>query len=447
MKKQETHIVSIEKEIDWLTQVIDTRLKLYFNNECAFKGIEEIPVPDFSAVNDLYANFVREHALNHHERLALILSLVPYYKPQLLDVFYTKNASYDRGFTEFGGIKGKNFGGFLPTGETLLFVLTGIEVGERLKVEHFFLSGSVLLKKGVLKIISAEKGEPVMSGALTISPEYYSYFSTGEQGRPDYSTDFPAQLIQTPMEWEDLILDYYVMQDIEEIRSWIEWHHEWKQDKHISKKIKPGYRALFYGPPGTGKTLTASLLGKITGREVYKIDLSMVVSKYIGETEKNLAGIFDMAQNKNWILFFDEADALFGKRTNTVSSNDRYANQEVSYLLQRIENFPGVIILASNLRSNIDEAFARRFQAMIHFPMPNIQERVQLWKSAFAGNISLAPDVDFNVIGEKYILSGGSIINILLYCLIAARRKNKPISMHDISDGIKRELRKEGKTM
>src|ERR1044071_9620636 len=125
----------------------------------------------------------------------------------------------------------------------------------------------------------------------------------------------------------------------------------------MDKILKRGYKALFYGPSGTGKTLTATLLGKQFDRDVYRVDLSQVVSKYIGETEKNLEKIFTRAENRNWILFFDEADALFGKRSNVQSAHDKYANQEVSYLLQRVEDYNGLLILASNFKNNIDEAF------------------------------------------------------------------------------------------
>lgn len=128
-------------------------------------------------------------------------------------------------------------------------------------------------------------------------------------------------------------------------------------------------RILFIGAPGTGKKTLASLIGQQSGKEVYRIDLSMIVSKYIGETEKNLEMVFDKAKNMNWILFFDEADALFGKRTDVRDAHDKYANQEIAYLLQRIENYKGLVILATNLKSNIDEAFKRRFQTIIHFPL------------------------------------------------------------------------------
>ena len=148
------------------------------------------------------------------------------------------------------------------------------------------------------------------------------------------------------MAWDDLVLDDLVHEQVQEINTWLEHGATLMSDWGLYRKIKPGYRSLFYGPPGTGKTLTASLLGKTSGRDVYRIDLSMVVSKYIGETEKNLSKIFDTAENKNWILFFDEADSLFGKRTATNSSNDRHANQQTAHLLQRVEDFPGVVILA-----------------------------------------------------------------------------------------------------
>ena len=131
-------------------------------------------------------------------------------------------------------------------------------------------------------------------------------------------------------------------------------------------------------------------------RDSYKIDLSMVVSKYIGETEKNLARVFDQAENQRWILFFDEADALFGKRTTVSDSHDRYANQEVSFLLQRIEEFNGVVILASNLKGNIDDAFLRRFQSVVNFPLPRAADRLRLWSEAFPPRVTLDPRLDLH---------------------------------------------------
>ncbi len=214
----------------------------------------------------------------------------------------------------------------------------------------------------------------------------------------------------------------------------------------MGKRIKPGYRALFYGPPGTGKTLASTLLGKYTQKSVFRIDLSMVISKYIGETEKNLSQLFDKAQNKDWILFFDEADSIFGKRTNVRDAHDKYANQEVSYLLQRIESYPGLTILASNFKTNIDEAFMRRFNSCIYFPLPKAEERFRLWQKAFPPHVTFTKEVDFKALAQKYELTGAHIINIVHYtCLSALNKGSNIITAKSIKEGIQKEFAKEGK--
>lgn len=214
----------------------------------------------------------------------------------------------------------------------------------------------------------------------------------------------------------------------------------------MGKYLKPGYRALFHGPSGTGKTLTASLLGKHTGRDVYRIDLSQVVSKFIGETEKNLARIFTKAEDRNWILFFDEADALFGKRTSVRDAHDRYANQEVSYLLQRIESFDGLVILASNLRNNIDEAFLRRFQSVIHFPKPTAAERLKMWQRMLPEQATLPDSLNLPALCKRHELTGAAIAGIIQYaCLQALDRGGTELDLRDIELAIAREYEKEGR--
>jgi SpoVK/Ycf46/Vps4 family AAA+-type ATPase len=174
-------------------------------------------------------------------------------------------------------------------------------------------------------------------------------------------------ILDTERSWQELALDKETLTQVEEIKNRLKQSASVKRGKSLARKLKPGYRVLFYGPGGTGKTSTAALIGKELNKEVYKIDLSQVVSKYIGETEKNLELVFASAKDKDWILFFDEADALFGKRTDVKDAHDRYANQEVSYLLQRMEEYNGLTILATNMKSNIDPAFTRRFNSIIRF--------------------------------------------------------------------------------
>ncbi len=442
------HKTILTAELEWFTEVLETRMKLYFGHDCDYDEIGEVAPPDLTNNEEPYALLVKNLDLNFEQRLLLILALLPHLQPQLLDPFFVKNSTYDREFTEFGGYKVKSHSGFLPTGETVLFLFAGDDLARRLSYQHLFDRDQPLIKHRILSLGAPEHGEPPMSGLLTISESYLHYLLTGQEQKMSFSIDFPAQLITTEMDWDDLVLERSTRDQIDEILVWIEHGDTLLHDWNMRRKIKPGYRSLFYGPPGTGKTLTATLLGKATSRDVYRIDLSKVVSKYIGETEKNLSKVFDLAENKHWILFFDEADALFGKRTNVSNSHDRYANQEVSYLLQRIEDFPGVVILASNMRSNLDEAFTRRFQSIILFPMPAHNERLQLWRQGFSEYSTLDKAIDLERIARNHEMSGGSVMNVIRYSsLMALKRKSQLIQLEDLEIGIKKEFQKEGKTI
>lgn len=438
----------LQQEIDWLQGVIDQVIKSYLLQEGHENNWIDIQPPDLTGVNAAYSNFVVQHNLNIFERLSIALTLAPHLRPEVLDVFFGKNQIYDRGFTEFGGVIDKNHSGFLPTGQTLCFLISSTDYDRRGEVQKIFSKENVLMREQVLILSDTEIHLPAMNGVLSLSQSWFHYFMTGEHLHQENSATFPAQKIKTELDWGDVVLDDLVMEQVVEINTWMEHGETLMKKWGLYRKIKPGYRALFYGPPGTGKTLTATLLGKNSGREVYKVDLSMIVSKYIGETEKNLSRIFDIAQHKNWILFFDEADALFGKRTAANNSNDRHANQQTAYLLQRIEDFPGIIILASNLRANMDEAFTRRFQSVVHFTMPTPSERYQLWKNAFSGTCTLDPAIDLYRISEDYELAGGAIINILRYCALSAIRRNSTVvSQEELLAGLRREFRKENKTV
>jgi len=441
-------IAVLQEEMDWLQRVIDQAICTYLMQEGHENSWLDIPVPDLLEKDCHYAVAVSNWDLGIYERLGLVLALAPHVRPEVLDIFFGKNQVYDRGFTEFGGVVDKNHSGFLPTGQTLCFLATVNDPGLRFEVMNVFNKDSILVKEGVLNIGDTETYLPRLNGILSLSEHWFHYFITGRHPQIENNPSFPAQKISTKMDWEDIVLNDVVMEQVEEINTWIEHGETLMNDWGLGRKIKPGYRALFYGPPGTGKTLTATLIGKARGRDVYRVDLSMIVSKYIGETEKNLAKLFDTAQQKNWILFFDEADALFGKRTSTNSSNDRYANEQTAYLLQRVEDFPGIVILASNLRANMDDAFTRRFQSIIHFTMPTAEERCQLWQQAFSGVCMLHPDIDIHQIAEEYELAGGSIINVLRFCALSAIRRNDTIvSKQELMAGIKREFKKENRTI
>ena len=222
--------------------------------------------------------------------------------------------SQNREFTEFGGYKGSQHKGFLPTGETAMFILAGDNLELRLVFQSIFDKHHFFAKNDILRLVVPNTNEPFLSGVLELSKEYLQLLTTGKTYQPDYSPDFPAKKIETQLNWDDLVLDYHTWQDVDEVKAWIKHRHTLRENQDFSRELI-GYRCLFYGESGTGKTLTTTLLGKELDLPVYRIDLSKIVSKYIGETEKNLSNIFYQAENKDWILFFDEGDALFGKRT------------------------------------------------------------------------------------------------------------------------------------
>jgi hypothetical protein len=442
------HVTYLKQELDWFVRVLDARLQSYFNEKKRSFDFMSLPPPPFNGTAEGYGFFVQKHRLEPAERLVLILSLIPHVKPNLLDVFFTKNTRFDRGFSEFGGLKGNSYSGFLPTGETAMFLLASDDLEKRAQYSGLFHPDHFFSRESVIMFSQHSPGEPQLSSQLELNQDFVEFFTTGAPQRPSFSSQFPARLLDTPHEWDDLILPADTLEPVLEVISWIRngsmLHHRWGTNRHLKK----GYRALFYGPPGTGKTLTANLLGKATGIDVYRIDLSLVISKFIGETEKNLSKIFDRAENKNWILFFDEADALFGKRTDISDAHDRYANQEISYLLQRVEDYAGTVLLATNLRSNLDDAFIRRFQSVIHFPMPGKEERYRLWSSALPPGARLGDDVDLERIAEEFELSGASIVNTIQYCLIMSlESRDEIIDRNLMVRGIRKELQKEGKTL
>ncbi|MEZ2336715.1 ATP-binding protein [Mucilaginibacter sp. RCC_168] len=397
----------------------------------------------------LISNEFKKHAvvLPATECILFLIAYIPHIHPNFYDEIIKEALPQGGDFPEFGGVRGSNHRGLLPTGETAQFILAGNDVEKRIAIQYLLIDG-ILAKQGILSIEAVKEGEPLMSGRLVLNQEWIDLLLTGHETTPKFSPDFPAKNITTAMTWDDLVLNNYTQNQLNEILIWVKHNDTLMQDEVLKRKIKPGYRALFHGPSGTGKTLTATLLGKHFNKDVYRIDLSQVVSKYIGETEKNLEKVFQKAENKNWILFFDEADALFGKRTNVQNSHDRYANQEVSYLLQRIEDFPGLLILASNLKSNMDDAFLRRFHTIIHFSIPNAQERLKLWEKAFPASCGSEPSIQLQDLANKYELTGAAILNIIHYAALQSISKNdQHIRNADLIEAIRKEYRKEERTM
>lgn len=256
-----------------------------------------------------------------------------------------------------------------------------------------------------------------------------------------------ARKVEPRYEWGDIILPPNQLMILKELVATIRQRPKVLQEWGLGKKLtaSDGVTVLFSGPPGTGKTMAAEVIAKELWLDLYKIDLASVVSKYIGETEKNLERIFSEAANSNAILFFDEADAIFGKRSEVKDAHDRYANIEVSYLLQRMEAYDGVTILATNLRANLDEAFARRLQFAVDFPFPDIADRTHIWQTLFPNDAPAEEGLDFVILAERFELAGGNIRNILVAAAYLAANENESIGMTHLMHAAKRELQKMGR--
>ena len=253
---------TLAAELQWLNQVINTRMNLYWGKTTEYNSIYDIQPPDLSNDGSYYAQVVGHYAMNFDERVILLLSLAPHVQPQLLDVFFVKNADYDRGFTEVGGIKGKNHSGFIPTGETAAFILAANSLESRFHIVELFGEDHFFQKHKILRLVNSASDEPFLSGVLNMYTEYLSYFTSGTTHKPDYNINFPAKRISTEMDWDDLVLEEHILKEVLEISDWIKYGNHILNEWGLKKKIKPGYRTLFYGPPGTGKTLTASLPGQ-----------------------------------------------------------------------------------------------------------------------------------------------------------------------------------------
>jgi AAA+ superfamily predicted ATPase len=239
-----------------------------------------------------------------------------------------------------------------------------------------------------------------------------------------------ARRVEVTQTWDDLVLPDDQMEAVQyliaRIRQRRTVYEQWGFAAKVGKGL--GTSALFSGPPGTGKTMVAALIAKELGLELYQVDMAKVVSKYIGETERNLAGLFDAAEAGHAILLFDEADSLFGKRTDVKSSNDRYANLETNYLLQRLESFTGICLLTSNHEANIDSAFQRRLSLHVRFELPEAEERASLWRAMLPAAAPVAAGVDFGTLARKYVMSGGYIRNAALRAAFLAADEGSPIT-------------------
>ncbi len=258
-----------------------------------------------------------------------------------------------------------------------------------------------------------------------------------------------AERIESSFTLDDLIIPEAEKRQILEACGHIKYRHIVLDKWNFSGKLAYGKSLvmMFEGPSGTGKTMAATIVARELGMSAYRVDISKVMSKYIGETEKSLGEIFDAAERTGSVLFFDETDALFGKRSEIKDSHDKYANVETSFLLQRLETFDGVVLMSTNLIRNIDEAFMRRISYVVHFPFPDAAQRLLLWKSMFPKEMPRDSGIDFEFLAKQFELSGGLIKNTVMSAAFLAAEENSAVNMSHLLRALKKQLTKQGRIL
>ncbi len=306
------------------------------------------------------------------------------------------------------------------------------------------LAGQFVLASSTIRdVVAATQDAAQMAGSELTADLLFAM--ARHYSNPRLST--LARKIEPRYAWADIILPEEQKTILQELVATVRQRPKVLEEWGVGKKLaaSAGVTVLFAGPPGTGKTMAAEVIAGELRLDLYKIDLSSIVSKYIGETEKNLEKIFNEAASSNAILFFDEADAIFGKRTEVKDAHDRHANVEVSYLLQRMEAYDGVTILATNLRGNLDEAFLRRLHFAVDFPFPRVADRLRIWQTLFPPDVPRAEDLDLAFFAREFELAGGNIRNIIVSAAFLAADNGQVVQREHLLHGARRELRKMGR--
>jgi len=399
-----------------------------------------------------YGTLVSE--LSSEERLLLLITILPHYAPEVMQEMvspFQRGVIVDHPF--LGGHINHATLQFIPNLQTILFLLAGRnKTAQHMCYRKLMISGT-LLRRQLVSLNPPSITEPIRSERELVpelAEEYVQFVLQGRQPRPDFGRNFPAKLHTTHKQWDQLILCKPTERAVEILVDWID-HGSVLSDESC-EFFGPGYPALFYGPPGTGKSLTAALIGKRCNVNVFRVDASRIVSKYIGETEKNIVQLFgrmkveNSRHEKKPILFFDEADVLFSKRTEVKDAKDKWANLETSVLLPLIEEYDGLVIVATNLEHNLDPAMDRRFQLKIKFPFPSYEERFKIWQKSIPRAFHY-PSAIASAQLARYKLSQASIVNILKgSCLLARKAGSEILQARDLDYYIRLEFAKSGIT-
>lgn len=409
----------------WMNRYVDERL----NDDTLdlLQYIENDPLPEITADSRL-GDFIEKNKLNEQAQFVLLFLFESYHNQALVNKLMGEDNPAHLHQSNMSVV---------PTGYTLGWLMnTGM-----LPVAELFRIGHPFYKRSILQLASPPQNLKEHHGVVEFVPGIYDMFATNVFQSPRFGENFPARLITTNLDMEDLIAPDYLKYKMNIIINQPMYERRMREDFEMNKQMPKGFRVLMIGPPGTGKTMAAAVMGSVMNREVYQVMLSQVLNKYIGESEKNLDRLFNMAEGKGWILFFDEADSLFGNRGEGDDAGSKNRNELISYLLQRIENFDGIVFAATNLEDNMDVAFKRRFQEHLRFALPTEAEGLLLWQKYLPAQLPLASEQILTRLAPM-LLPPSSIANVCnRLTLYALYNQEKEISWADLEYEVKREQR------
>lgn len=439
----ELNTAGLKAEADWLSAVIEIRTAELTGKNSGWSEPLKIIAPPPRLTPGFYAGFVSINGYSICERLLLASIFCRLYEPAIFNALTSLvDPATDRLYVETGCFIEKNTGRALLTLQTIIFLAAGNNKRLSAEYQKILSSQNRLFIDGIVRLNNPSPYlNELLNSLISLDKSYYDHFLYGKKIRLDEMEKFPAQLLETTKTFDDLVLVDEVSKQLKTVMNYARLYRT-MGDKTGGQL--QGYVTMFFGPPGTGKTMTASVIGKELGMDVYAVNLSRVVSKYIGETEKNLEIVFERLGNRDCILFFDEADALFGKRSEVTEANDRYANQEIAYLLQKIDKCNCLVILATNFKQNLDFAFTRRILSCIKIDWPGDDERKKLWEKALVAPFSYSPENLPEALAGKYAITGANIANVTkLACYEALANDSTHITLALLEPFIKLEYIKE----
>lgn len=458
------HQKAVYRELNWFAQVLFHRFKnpgdttflwdlpQKYSHEAGVNSPLKAPV---LSNESHYGQLVEQYDLSEEARLLLALGIAIHLN-QVLLLPLLELAKYPGTYPLIGGELTNQQRRFQPSAQTFLFLACGADIIGQGKLQYNFQERHPLLKDQVVQWKSfqglhsqnKETYDEWLYKRVILHKDYYHYFMGGQMPLPEDNQSLPLTKLNTSLTFEDLVLPYQVRQDLQPLLDYAQNGQAIFNDSVLSSGFRKGYIALLHGAPGTGKTLIATTIGKKLGLVTYQLELAQTVSKYIGETSKNINQVFrelertiEHLKGKPSILFIDEADALVGKRSEVKDSKDRYANMDVSNLLQKLESFPGLVIMASNFQQNFDPAIKRRVDSFVRIPRPDTAQRTELWKRYLPQHLQY-PTPDFaQQLGEQFRLTGAQINSIMKQVLITTYKQQVTIIdfENDLEPAIKKE--------